>query len=60
MFIEISQRTFFDRTSFELTDLVRRRWSSWLKGGSNLFDLWIYPTYPDFDLSGVFSIHNAY
>ena len=55
MVIKISERTFFDRTFFELTDFVRLKWCSLLKGGSTVFDLLSYSTYPKFDLSeGIF------
>ena len=52
MLIKISERTFFDRTFFELTDFVRIKWCSLLKVGSNLFDLFSYSNYPKFDLYG--------
>ena len=52
MVIKISERTFFDCTFLELTDFVRLKWCSLVKGGSNLFDLLSYSTYPKFDLSG--------
>ena len=51
---------FSDSICFEFTDFVRLKRSFGSKRVRNCLDLSSYSTYPEFDLSGVFSVYKAY
>ena len=57
--IKIAEKP-FDCICFEFTEFVRLERSDLLKGAWNLFDLSSCSTNPEFNVSGVFSVHRAY